>query len=560
MSSESFQQRASTTYSHVRRTTGATNPSHTSPQTSTTDRRRNWLSPRTFLSQTTRSTHNRFASLFPRVGGNTNNKPPPPTPRPPDIQVEIDPKAAVPVLVARPSCDHDFTDPQPRATRMASTPAASVYGHSRPRMSTVNTRPSARMSAMRRKHDNPRAPTPPPVPRARRFFMRLSMKSIFPRNCSSKSDVASNCAVRPSASFRRKSSSHAVPVRRSPPETTPPTTTASASVTASATATPSMTASGSAVYSTPPHQSAHMSQLMEDDTSSSHRLSRDSLCGSDFDVGDGVSIPPVRRASISSEAPVSGTPITVYNALEKTMPSYVLQGNATFEPTKWNEYRKRIDQLADDTRFMHYLTAPVTKSPKKNRRKKNATPAKCPKVAPHPPQLAVNKLYPLAFIRLLEAHAKHAAETEILSQDTQETCYDYGPRHTLGNRVNRMASYSASERFCSMDGVSSSRRRKLSMSFDGFDSSRSFHGHYSSHPRCPKDVIGLIGGRRRGRSNTDKYLRSLGVRHTPSVRVYWSVWLCTRFLHGTFQLVVKRDLVTMHIDDIQRSRNNKVLI
>lgn len=534
MSAESFQHRASTTaYSHIRRTTGTTNHSqhqntHQTSSSTSTDRRRHWLSPRTFLSHaTSRSSqhhnhHHRFASLFPRVGGPTNNKPPTPTPRPPDIQVEIDPKAAVPVLVARPSCDHDFMDPQPKATRMASTPAASVYGPSRPRMSTVNTRPSARMSAMRRKHEsNARAPTPPPpIPKTRRFFMRLSMRSIFPRNCSSRSDAASNCALRPSASFRRKVSSHAPP-RRPPPPTTPPTTTtASDSVTASVTVTPSTTASGSAADSSTP---THLAHLMEDDTSSSRRLSRDSLCGSDFDIVDGVAVPPVRRASISSEAPSSRTPITVYNALEKTMPSYVLQGNATFEPSKWNDYRKRIDQLADDTRFMHYLTAPVNKkSPKKNG-KKSISQSKAHKVAPHPPQLAVNKLYPLAFIRLLEAHAKHAAETEIVTHDADHTCYDYGPANQhdpFGNRVNRMASYSASERFCSMDGLAALPRRKMSMSFDGFDSSQSFRGNYASHPRYARNVIGLIGGKHRGGGHADKYLRSIGVRHSPSVRVY----------------------------------------
>lgn len=108
------------------------------------------------------------------------------------------------------------------------------------------------------------------------------------------------------------------------------------------------------------------------------------------------------------------------SALNNGVPAYVLQGDATFEPTAWNDYRQRMDQLSHDDRFMHYLTAPVM------RRCKSSQSGRSGKSVPQHPQLAVNKLYPLAFIRLLEAHAKHSAECDEQSRHNEHARFGYG--------------------------------------------------------------------------------------------------------------------------------------
>lgn len=91
-----------------------------------------------------------------------------------------------------------------------------------------------------------------------------------------------------------------------------------------------------------------------------------------------------------------------YTVIDRTMPSHVVQGDAHFATNTWNQYNHHIDQLAEDPQFMHYLTQPLQqRSPRIIE----------PKAHAEAQQLAVNKLYPLAFIRLLEAHAKGAAES-----------------------------------------------------------------------------------------------------------------------------------------------------
>ena len=94
---------------------------------------------------------------------------------------------------------------------------------------------------------------------------------------------------------------------------------------------------------------------------------------------------------------------TIYTVVDRRIPRDVLEGDAEFDENLWKEYRDKIDQLAEDSQFMDYLTASVGKRlplglQSKERRRKD------------PEQLAANKLYPLAFIRLLEAHARYSAE------------------------------------------------------------------------------------------------------------------------------------------------------
>lgn len=108
---------------------------------------------------------------------------------------------------------------------------------------------------------------------------------------------------------------------------------------------------------------------------------------------------------------------TVYTVVDRDLPRGVLQGHATYDESSWNEYRQRIDRLAEDERFMEYLTAPV--QPR----------SRAPQEPEDPGQLAVNKLYPLAFIRLLEAHAKCASESSEPCDPAEELHrYDDPPR------------------------------------------------------------------------------------------------------------------------------------
>lgn len=98
------------------------------------------------------------------------------------------------------------------------------------------------------------------------------------------------------------------------------------------------------------------------------------------------------------------------------MPRHVLKPHAQYEQSSWNDYRSRIDRLAEDERFMDYLTQPL----------QNRHPPKVPgmNAANDPHQLAVNKLYPLAFIKLLEAQAKMSADATDTS-DPQEEQHRY---------------------------------------------------------------------------------------------------------------------------------------
>lgn len=94
----------------------------------------------------------------------------------------------------------------------------------------------------------------------------------------------------------------------------------------------------------------------------------------------------------------------VIKVVDRELPRRVLQGRAecNFDGTRWNEYRERIDGLAEDEGFMEYLTKPVGEKRKGEGREDFRETQ----------QLAVNKLYPLAFIRLLEAQARFNGEGE----------------------------------------------------------------------------------------------------------------------------------------------------
>ncbi|KAI0557950.1 hypothetical protein FGB62_248g012 [Gracilaria domingensis] len=162
-----------------------------------------------------------------------------------------------------------------------------------------------------------------------------------------------------------------------------------------------------------------------------------SLTSSELDV-DRVNQPPDREAvnnrPTSSNMPSSLSPTSathtnfnksanprsrrraVYKVVDPHIPRRVLKPQAHYEKSSWNAYRSRIDQLADDEQFMDYLTAPVQRHPPVNVSANDA--------AANPQQLAVNKLYPLAFIKLLEAQAKMAAE-EAAPCDPSEESHRY---------------------------------------------------------------------------------------------------------------------------------------
>lgn len=94
----------------------------------------------------------------------------------------------------------------------------------------------------------------------------------------------------------------------------------------------------------------------------------------------------------------------VITVVDRQLPRRVLhgRGNVNFDGTKWSEYRDKIDGLAEDHTFMEYLTKPVSERRKADGRED----------LQETQQLAVNKLYPLAFIRLLEAQARFSGEGE----------------------------------------------------------------------------------------------------------------------------------------------------
>lgn len=81
-----------------------------------------------------------------------------------------------------------------------------------------------------------------------------------------------------------------------------------------------------------------------------------------------------------------------------------------FDGAEWDEYRGKIDRLAQDESFMTYLTEPV------ERRDEDDTETA---------RMAVNRLYPLAFIRLLEAHARYANDRhEVVNPEDELHRYD----------------------------------------------------------------------------------------------------------------------------------------
>lgn len=102
--------------------------------------------------------------------------------------------------------------------------------------------------------------------------------------------------------------------------------------------------------------------------------------------------------------------------VDRQLPRQVLTGReAGFDRDEWAEYRGKINQLAEDEGFMQYLTAPVKeKGALEEDRDREADPQ----------QLAMNKLYPLAFIRLLEAHARYANQSEVVDPEEEAHRYD----------------------------------------------------------------------------------------------------------------------------------------
>lgn len=123
---------------------------------------------------------------------------------------------------------------------------------------------------------------------------------------------------------------------------------------------------------------------------------------------------PRRNLSLklSPESPRAVANRTVYTVVDRQFPRHVLKPDAHYEQSSWDEYRSRIDKLAADENFMQYLTAPVHLKPLAIASTNNA------RVQAH--QLAANKLYPLAFIKLLEAHAKMAADSSEASDPAEE--------------------------------------------------------------------------------------------------------------------------------------------
>lgn len=102
---------------------------------------------------------------------------------------------------------------------------------------------------------------------------------------------------------------------------------------------------------------------------------------------------------------------TVHTVVDREMPRGVLEQEASFAGTSWVGYQDRIDLLAEDVDFMSYLTAPVRQRGQEEEQVGES--------------IAVNKLYPLAFIRLLEMHAKCDSEkAEPVNPDDELHRYD----------------------------------------------------------------------------------------------------------------------------------------
>lgn len=136
-----------------------------------------------------------------------------------------------------------------------------------------------------------------------------------------------------------------------------------------------------------------------------------------------------RRDTGATQTTTSSTRArTVYTVVDRNIPRHVLKGDAKFEDSTWNEYRDHIDELSEDPRFMDYLTAPVQRRP--------AVPTPAVDAHADSERIAVNKLYPLAFIRLLEAHAKYTAESyEPYNPEEEEHRYDDVDREDEGRVV-----------------------------------------------------------------------------------------------------------------------------
>lgn len=109
------------------------------------------------------------------------------------------------------------------------------------------------------------------------------------------------------------------------------------------------------------------------------------------------------------------TPKSKITVVDRQLPRAAVSGReAAFDHEQWAEYRGKINQLAEDDRFMQYLTAPVRENGVLDDEESH----------PHPQQLAMNKLYPLAFIRLLEAHARYANQSEVVDPEEEAHRYD----------------------------------------------------------------------------------------------------------------------------------------
>lgn len=500
------------------------------PQHQPPHRRRQWFMPRALRAPAAASSR-RLAALLPRGVGGSAARPAPPEPRPPDIRVEIGAHAAVPVLVARP-----LPTPSP-----APTPASPPSSASTP-SSTASSSSSASASAAA--HADLAAPQKEQRKIARSdsaYSRRLSRA----RSRSSFSARVSSSTSRPSISLRRRT--HRSPT---PPSTVPPSTKAShPSPSPKAPSTSSAPAPLSrsrrfrmrlSVRRTRPRdvrshiplsdeedlQARPSEPQAQPDTSSYSQASDNPFATSphlyqsdsdidphavDLDV-DRLDDEKPRRCTTTSvpSSPPSSSSLALYSALERTMPAHVLQGDATFHPNAWNDYRQRIDQLAHDDRFMHYLTAPVSRRSgagasvgmggSASSTMSSLKPSKSGKnLHPHPPQLAVNKLYPLAFIRLLEAHAKQAAESDVMAQPPDDGRFQFHSGDVdvdLDDELDESnidptrppsRSLFPSTRARKLDG--SGRRRHLTLGLTDRGPNRS-----TSQSRASSELIRLIGG------------------------------------------------------------------
>lgn len=510
--------------------------------------RRNWLAPRRLLSQQSNpTTSRRLAALLPR----SLSVPKPPQQPSPDIHVEIHPRAAVPVIVARTPPPSAFkTHHTNNTTTASSSLSSSSPNPSCPSCPSSNSSTSANnvtriagpavdLGGLEEEHFNDHVDidaegetdteafldqhSSPLKVRRSRFSLSARPSDMHTRGSapfahSQQRSRTSFANSRPSISILRRSTKAGRP--HSPPSTDPSHTHSVSLANRLRRLRLRFFTSFRRRADPPPTSSDYPTPTLKSDVRS--MLPRNISCDStrevsshqtsdyhhhyDCQVGKPRTETTVDESSANTCTSDSSPPSSLRTIFGRAVPPHILQGSATFQPNAWNDYRERIDLLAHDDRFMHFLTAPV--SDRVSAMKSSTVPlssmsssssssasAKCRQKLskmsnPHPPQLAVNKLYPLAFIRLLEAHAKHAADSESPVQSPSRDHSAHFPN--LNADFDFDFDFQASP--LGRDDSSPTRRHSVHTT-NLRDPLKTSQGHV----RASADIIRLIGGGRNRR-------------------------------------------------------------